>query len=80
MRAESLQLWMTLRDPMDCSQPGSSVHGISQARMLEWVAMPSSGDLPDSGIESTSPMSPAFAGKFFTTCATWEAFTLFIKI
>ena len=32
----------TLCDPMDCSPPGSSVHGISQARMLEWVAMPCS--------------------------------------
>ena len=29
----------TLRDPMDCSLPGSSVHGISQARVLEWVAI-----------------------------------------
>ena len=32
----------TLCDPMDCSPPGSSVHGILQARILEWVAMPSS--------------------------------------
>ena len=32
----------TLGDPMDCSPPGSSVHGILQARILEWVAMPSS--------------------------------------
>ena len=32
----------TLCNPMDCSPPGSSVHGISKARMLEWVAMPSS--------------------------------------
>ena len=32
----------TLCDPMDYSPPGSSVHGISQARILEWVAMPSS--------------------------------------
>ena len=31
-----------LCDPMDCSLPGSSVHGILQARVLEWVAMPSS--------------------------------------
>ena len=31
-----------LCDPMDCSLPGSSVHGILQARILEWVAMPSS--------------------------------------
>ena len=32
----------TLCDPMDCSPPGSSVHGILQARILAWVAMPSS--------------------------------------
>ena len=36
------QSCLTLRDPMDCSPPGSSVHGILQARMLEWVALPSS--------------------------------------
>ena len=36
-----IQLWPTLYDPMDCSPPGSSVHGISQARILEWVAIPS---------------------------------------
>ena len=35
-------LSLTLCDPMDCSSPGSSVHGILQARILEWVAMPSS--------------------------------------
>ena len=40
--AESLQLAPTPYDPMDCSPPGSSVHGILQARILEWVAMPSS--------------------------------------
>ena len=38
----SLQLCPTLCDPMDCSPPGSSVHGILQTRRLEWVAMPSS--------------------------------------
>ena len=37
-----LQLCLTLCDPMDCSPPGSSVQGILQARILEWVAMPSS--------------------------------------
>ena len=36
------QSYLTLCDPMDCSLPGSSVHGISQARILQWVAMPSS--------------------------------------
>ena len=40
--AKVLQLCPTLCNPMDCSQPGSSVHGILQARILEWVAMPSS--------------------------------------
>ena len=35
-------------DPMYCSLPGSSVHGISQVRILDWVAMPSSGDLEES--------------------------------
>ena len=39
---KSLQSWLTLCDPMDCSLPGSSVHGILQARILEWVAMSSS--------------------------------------
>ena len=40
VHAQSLQLCPTLSDPMDCSPPGSSVHGISQARKLEWVARP----------------------------------------
>ena len=41
MPAKSLQSCLTLCDHMDCSPPGSSVHGILQARMLEWIAMPS---------------------------------------
>ena len=40
--AKSLQPCLTLCDPMDCSLPGSSVHAILQARILEWVAVPSS--------------------------------------
>ena len=40
--AKLLQLCPTLCDPIDCSLPGSSVHGIFQARILEWVVMPSS--------------------------------------
>ena len=42
VHAKSLQPDPTVCDPMDCSLPGSSVHGILQARMLEWVAVPSS--------------------------------------
>ena len=37
--AKSLQLCLTLHDPMDCSLPGSSVHGVFQARVLEWGAI-----------------------------------------
>jgi len=44
---------------MDCSLPGSSGHGILQARILDWVAMCSSRGLPDSGIEPISPVAPA---------------------
>ena len=50
------QLCPTLCDSVDCSPPGSSVHGVSQGRTLEWV-------LPDPGIELGSP---ALAGGFFT--------------
>ena len=44
VHAKSPQSCLTLCDPMDCSQPGSSVHGILQVRILEWVAMPSSSN------------------------------------
>ena len=63
----------TLCDSMDYSSLGSSVHGISQARMLEWVACPSPGDLPDPGIEPLSLMPPALVGELFTSRAPWEA-------
>ena len=49
------QLGPTLCDPTDYSPPGSSVHGISQARILEWVAISSSRDLPDPGIQLANP-------------------------
>ena len=41
------------------SLPGSSVHGILQARILEWIAMHLPGDPPDPGFKPTSPASPA---------------------
>ena len=44
--SEVAQSWPTLRDPMDCSPPGSSVHGIFQARVLEWGAIAFSKELP----------------------------------
>ena len=52
---EVTQLCPTLWDPIDCSPPGSSVYGIFQARILEWVPFPSPGDLPYPGIKPGSP-------------------------
>ena len=61
---------------MDHGMPGSSVHGILQARVLEWVACPLPGDLPDPGIEPTTLESPILVGRFFTTSATWEGHSI----
>ena len=52
---------------MDCSLPGSSVRGISQARILEWVAISFSRGSSQPGIKLTSLVTPALAGGFFTT-------------
>ena len=59
---------------MNCSLPGSSVHGILQARMLEWVAMPSSRESSEPGIKPASLMSPTLADGFFTISSIWEAY------
>ena len=58
----------TLCDPMDCSSSGSTVHRISQARMLEWVSVSYSRgpSWPE------SPVAPALAGEFFTTVPPGE--------
>ena len=59
----SEKLWVTqhvqLCDPMDCSPPGSSVHRILQARILEWVVLPFSRGSLDPGIKPGSPTMPA---------------------
>ena len=58
--ALSLQSCLTLRDLMDCSPAGSSVQGILQARILEWLSVPSSGGSSrPRGMEPTSPVTPA---------------------
>ena len=49
------QSCLTPCNPMDCSLPGSSVHGILQTRILEWVAIHFSRDLPDLGIKLRKP-------------------------
>ena len=65
--AKLLQSCLLFCNPMDCSPPGSSAHGILQARILEWVAMPPPGDLLDLGIETLILMSSVLAGGFFAT-------------
>ena len=60
------RVWL-FGDPMDCSPPGSSVHGISQAGMLEWVAI--SSHLPKLGIK---PKFPVLTGGFFTAEPLWK--------
>ena len=64
------QLCLPFCNPLDCNLPGSSVHGIFQTRILEWVAkFPPPKELPNSGIKPASLMPPALAGGH---CATWE--------
>ena len=60
-----VQLCLTLFDPMDCSPPGSSLHAIFQARILEWVAISYPRHLLDPGTEPVSSVSPALAGGAF---------------
>ena len=67
---------------MDCSLPGSSIHGIFQAGVLEWGAVvfsmrfPTPGDFPKLGIEPMSLASPALAGGFITTVPPRKPATL----
>ena len=61
------QLCLTLCNPMDCSLSGSSVHGILQARILEWVAMPSSRGSSQPKDQTQVSRIPC---RFFTIWAT----------
>ena len=61
--SEVAQSCPTLCNPMDCSPPGSSVHGILQARIKEWFAISSSRGLPDPGIELVAPALSEPPGK-----------------
>ena len=62
MHAKLLQLCLILCNTVDCSPPGSSVHGILQARILEWVAMPFSRESPDPSTKFGSLIS-SFIGR-----------------
>ena len=52
---------------MDCSLPGSSVHGVSQARVLEWVAISTSRVFPNTDIELIPAVALVLESGFFTT-------------
>ena len=77
IHAKLLQLCLTLCNPMDYNLPGSSVHGILQARILEWVAMPSSRG-------SSQPRDwtceSCIAGRFFTAETNVMKKQIIIKI
>ena len=72
--SEVAQLCLTLCDPMDCSLPGSSVHGIFQARVLDWVAI--SFSRGSSQPRDRTRVS-CIAGRCFTIWATREAFSVY---
>ena len=73
VHAKVLPLCSTLCDSKDCSQPGSSIRGLLQARILEWVLCSPPEDLPKTEIKPASLTSPALVGGLFTTSTTWEA-------
>ena len=64
---QSLKSCPTLCNPMDCSPPGSSIHGISRQEYWSGLPCPPPGHLSDPGIGPASLMSPALTGGFFTT-------------
>ena len=64
--AQSLQVRPTLCEPMACSPPGSSVHGILQVRVLEWVAVPSSRASSPPRDQLHISFISCIAGSFFT--------------
>ena len=76
LKVKVAPLCLTLCGPMDCSLPGSSVHGIFQARILEWVAIPSSR-------RSCQPrdwtQASRTGGGFLTVWATREALKALVK-
>ena len=74
LHAKSIQLCLTFCDPMDCSPSSSSVHEFFRQEYWSGLPFPSPGDLFDSEIKRASLMSPASAGRYFTTNnATWKA-------
>ena len=82
MRACSLaQSCPNLRDPMDCSPPGSSVMAFPRQEYWNGLSLVTPGDLPNPAIKPASPVSPVLASRFFTTEALEKSHGLkYIKI
>ena len=81
MKVLATQLCRTLCDPTDCSPPGSSVHRILQARILEWAAIPFSRIFPNLGLKP----GLLIAGRFFSVSShqrspPWESTNSLILI
>ena len=74
------QSYPTLCDSMNCSPPGSSVHGVLQARILEWITMPSSRGSSRPRDRTGISCVSCTAGGFSTHWATWEAHTNLWKL
>ena len=73
MRAKSLQLCPTLHDAMDHSPPDSSVYGILQARILEWVSMSSSRESSSARDQTHDSRISCTGRQVLYTGTTWEA-------
>ena len=73
VHAKLLQWCLTLCSPINCCPPGSSVHGILQARILEWVAMPFSRVFSQPRDPTHISYVSSIGRGFFTTSATWES-------
>ena len=74
------QSHLTLCNSMDYSLPGSSVHEFSRQEYWSRLPFPPPGGLPDPGIELKSPVSPALAGRFFTTAFIFSISLLILGI
>ena len=75
--AKSPQLCPTLCNPMGCNLPGSSVQGVLQARILEWVAMPSSRESSQHRDQTCLSCISCIGRQILYHWATWEALSIF---
>ena len=79
MCAKSLQSCLTLCDPMDCSPPGSSVHEIFQARILQWVAISYSRGSSWPRDQTCIPCISCIGRQILHHCATWKNYDFIRK-